>query len=82
MDPHYTSGPPNLAFCAACKALGGKSWETIGQLWYKALTGFGPSPNMKMKDFAARTRKLANQMYGSTPAVASAVDKGWKQAGL
>jgi len=82
MDPHYTSGPPNLAFCAACKALGGKSWETIGQLWYKALTGFGPSPNMKMKDFAARTRKLATQMYGSTPAVASAVDKGWKQAGL
>jgi Zn-dependent metalloprotease len=82
MDPHYSSGPPNLAFCVACKTLGGKSWEKIGQVWYRALTGFGPSPNMKMKDFADRTRKLASQMYGGTPAVAAAVDKGWKQVGL
>ena len=27
MDPHYTSGPPNLAFYVACKAAGGKSWK-------------------------------------------------------
>ena len=82
MDPHYTSGPPNLAFCVACKTLGGKSWEKIGQIWYGAMTGFGPSPNLKMKVFADRTRKLAIQMYGGTPAVAAAVDKGWKQVGL
>src|ERR1019366_1540761 len=82
MDPHYSSGPPNLAFCVACTTLGGKSWEKIGQIWYRGLTGFGPSPNMKMKDFADRTRKLASQMYSGTPAVATAVDKGWKQVGL
>lgn len=82
MDPHYSSGPPNLAFCVACKTLGGKSWEKIGQIWYGAMTGFGPSPNMKMKVFADRTRKLAIQMFGGTPAVAAAVDKGWKQIGL
>lgn len=82
MDPHYTSGPPNLAFCLACKALGGKSWEKIGQVWYQAMTGFGPSPKMKMKKFADRARKLASQMYSSVPAVAGAVDKAWKQVGL
>ena len=82
MDPHYSSGPPNLAFCVACKTLGGKSWEKIGQVWYKVMTGFGPSPNMKMKTFAARTRKTAAQLFGNTPAVAAAVDKGWKQVGL
>ena len=82
MDPHYSSGPPNLAFCTACKTLGGKSWEQIGQVWYRTLTGFGPSPNMKMKAFANRTRQVASQMFGGTPAVAAAVDKGWKQVGL
>ena len=82
MDPHYSSGPPNLAFCFACKTLGGRSWEKIGQVWYRSLTAFGPSPNMKMKDFANRTRQVAGQMYGGTPAVAAAVDQGWKHVGL
>jgi Zn-dependent metalloprotease len=82
MDPHYSSGPPNLAFCTACKTLGGKSWEKIGQVWYKALTGFGPTPDMKMKPFADRTRQVASTDFSSGPAVAAAVDKGWKTVGL
>jgi len=82
MDPHYSSGPPNLAFCLACKSVGGKSWEKVGQIWYRALTGSGPIPKMKMKEFADDTRKLASQMYGSVPAVATAVDNAWKQVGL
>lgn len=82
MDPHYSSGPPNLAFCTACKTLGGKSWEKIGQVWYAALTTSGAQPNMTMPQFAARTRQLAAQNYGAQPAVAAAVDAGWKKVGL
>jgi Zn-dependent metalloprotease len=82
MDPHYSSGPPNLAFYTACKTLGGKSWETIGKVWYNTLTGSGPQPNMKMKAFADRTRQLAHSMYSGNPAVAAAVDAGWKHVGL
>jgi len=82
MDPHYSSGPPNLAFCTACKALGGKSWEKIGQVWYGALTTSGPQPAMTMPQFAGRTRQLAAQMYSGQAMVAAAVDKGWKQVGL
>ena len=82
MDPHYTSGPPNLAFYAACKELGGKSWERIGQVSYAVLTGSGPHPNMKMADFANRTRQVASQKYPGEPKVADAVEKGWKQVGL
>jgi Zn-dependent metalloprotease len=82
MDPHYSSGPPNLAFCTACKTLGGTSWEYIGQVWYRSLTGFGPTPTMRMKDFANRTRQVAQSMYSSNAAVGAAVDKGWKQVGL
>ncbi|MFG6488869.1 M4 family metallopeptidase [Roseateles sp. BYS78W] len=82
MDPHYSSGPPNLAFCTACKTLGGNSWEKIGQVWYAALTTSGAHPNMTMPQFAARTRQLAAQKYAAQPAVASAVDAGWKKIGL
>jgi Zn-dependent metalloprotease len=82
MDPHYSSGPPNLAFYTACKTLGGSSWEKIGQVWYRSLTGFGPTPAMKMKPFADRTRQVAHTMFSGTPAVADAVDQGWKHVGL
>src|SRR5262249_48783059 len=40
MDPHYVSGVPNLAFYKAAKAIGGRSWDTAGQIWYRALTGY------------------------------------------
>jgi Zn-dependent metalloprotease len=82
MDPHYSSGPPNLAFYTACKTLGGKSWERIGQVWYQSLTGFGARPTLKMKPFADRTRQVAHTKFAGTPAVAAAVDQGWKHVGL
>jgi Zn-dependent metalloprotease len=82
MDPHYSSGIPNLAFYKAAMAIGDRSWATAGQIWYKALTGFAPSPAMSMKTFANRTRKLAKQMYSGKPTVADAVDKAWVAVGL
>lgn len=82
LDPHYSSGPPNLAFCNTAKALGGHSWEKAGQVWYKALTGFGPSSNMTMAQFAGRTRTVAQSMFPNDPAVLKAVDGGWKSVGL
>ena len=46
------------------------------------MTAFGPSPQLSMKAFAERTRKLATEMYPKAGAVAAAVDKGWKKVGL
>ena len=82
LDPHYSSGPPNRAFCNAAKAIGGHSWEKAGQIWYKALTGFGPSPNMTMPQFASRTRSLAQSLYESEPSVHAVVDGAWTAVGL
>ncbi len=82
MDPHDSSGIPNLAFYNVAKAIGGRSWEKAGQIWYKALTGFGASPSLKMKAFADRTRKAAALLYPGDGATATAVDNGWKQVGL
>jgi Zn-dependent metalloprotease len=82
MDPHTSSGIPNLAFYTAAKAIGGNSWETIGQIWYKALTGSAPSPNMTMQTFANLTRQLAAQMVPANANVADAIDAGWTTVGL
>jgi Zn-dependent metalloprotease len=82
MDPHDSSGIPNLAFCKAAIAVGGKSWERTGQIWYKALTAYKPSPSMKMKTFANRTRKLAKSLYASDPKVFAGIDKAWRDVGL
>lgn len=82
MDPHFSSGIPNLAFYKAAMAIGGKSWERTGQIWYKALTGFTRSPNMSMATFAKRTRQLSAQLYPGTPTVANAVNAAWVAVGL
>jgi Zn-dependent metalloprotease len=82
MDPHESSGIPNFAFYKAATAIGGKSWDRAGKIWYQALTGSAPSPNMKMKAFATRTRSLAGSLFPSEPAVKTAIDKAWKAVGL
>jgi Zn-dependent metalloprotease len=82
MDPHESSGIPNLAFYTIAKAVGGNSWDKVGQIWYKAMTGFDPTPAMKMKAFADRTRSVAAQLNPGDAAVAGAVDAGWKSVGL
>lgn len=82
MDPHESSGIPNFAFYKAAMAIGGNSWATAGKIWYQALTGFGPSPSMTMKQFADRTRTLAGNLFASALAVQTAVDKAWKDVGL
>jgi Zn-dependent metalloprotease len=82
MDPHMSSGVPNLAFYTSAKAIGGHSWDKAGQIWYRAMTAGKPSPNMKMKAFADRTRRAAAALYPGDAAIAKAVDQGWKKVGL
>ncbi|MFM7593345.1 MAG: M4 family metallopeptidase [Isosphaeraceae bacterium] len=82
MDPHYSSGIPNYAFYKAAMAIGGNSWEKVGQIWYKALTGYVASPNMKMSTFASRTRTLAGTLFSSDPSIKAAVNSAWTAVGL
>ena len=81
MDPHYSSGIPNFAFYKAAMAIGGKSWEKTGKIWYAAVTG-GKSPNMKMSAFAKRTRDAAKSLYPGQAPIFKAVDDAWKAVGL
>ncbi|HEX8191024.1 MAG TPA: M4 family metallopeptidase, partial [Pyrinomonadaceae bacterium] len=34
---HINSGIPNRAFVLAAKAIGGRTWDTAGRIWYKTL---------------------------------------------
>jgi Zn-dependent metalloprotease len=82
MDPHESSGIPNLAFCRAAMAIGGMSWQKAGQVWYKAMTAYKATPNMKIKTFAGRTRTQAKKLFPADKTVFAAVDQAWKSVGL
>ncbi|MFN8192547.1 MAG: protealysin inhibitor emfourin [Nocardioidaceae bacterium] len=50
---HLNSGIPNRAFQLAAVAIGGRSWEGAGAIWYAALTGSSVSPTTDFSGFAA-----------------------------
>ena len=81
-DPHSSSGIPNYAFYLAAKALGGKSWEKLGKVWYAALNTPRPARSMGFRTFAKRTKTAARQLYPADPAVYAAVLSGWTGVGL
>jgi Zn-dependent metalloprotease len=81
MDPHESSGIANLAFSKAAKALGGQSWEKAGKIWYAALTESPVQPNIKMRTFANRTRRLAATMFPGDRSLFSVIDNAWLEVG-
>jgi Zn-dependent metalloprotease len=82
MDPHSSSGIPNFAFYKIAKAVGGKSWLKVGQVWYTVLVKTAPQPNMLMSDFAHAIRATATTLYPGDAALFASVDAGWKAVGL
>ena len=56
---HLNSGIPNRAFALAARAIGGRSWEGAGAIWYAALTGGQVGPSTGFAGFAAATLAVA-----------------------
>lgn len=81
-DPHTNSGIPNYAFYLAATAIGGRSWEKAGKVWYAALTGGKTKSSTKMNAFADLTRATAKSLFAADPTVYSAVDDAWTKVGL
>ena len=81
-DPHVNSGIPNHAFYLIATLIGGKSWETAGQIWYAALTDRKATPTMKLKTYSNLTKAAAKRLFPNGPAVHEAVVAGWKAVGL
>jgi Zn-dependent metalloprotease len=76
---HYNSGIPNFAFCMAAKEVGGFAWETVGKVWYAALT----KSLKEDADFIAAKKATIAQaitLFGKGSKVHRAVVKGWRDA--
>jgi len=75
---HINSGITNRAFALAAVAMGGNSWETVGPVWYKALTE-RLSPKSDFTDAAKATTVIATEI---STALGNAVSAAWKQVGV
>ncbi len=74
---HTNSGIPNHAFYLAATAIGGRTWEGAGRIWYDALTAKGVPKDSDFAGFARRTIKAAERRFGAKSSEASAVTNAW-----
>jgi len=77
---HINSGIPNHAFYRAALELGGKAWETLGPVWYKAM--FRLRRRSDFREAARMTFDIAADEHGPRSGPAAAVRAGWKAVGL
>ncbi|HEV7240807.1 MAG TPA: M4 family metallopeptidase [Thermoanaerobaculia bacterium] len=78
---HINSGILNHAFHLAARAVGGKSWEVLGQIWYVALTD-RLKPEADFADFTRATVDIAGELFGNGGAVQRIVADAWADVGL
>jgi Zn-dependent metalloprotease len=76
---HFNSGIPNFAFCTAAREAGGFAWETVGKVWYAALTK-SLQNNSNFGDAKNATIFHAENLFGAGSKVHNAVINGWKAA--
>jgi Zn-dependent metalloprotease len=81
-DPHINCGIPNHAFYLAAQSFGGHAWETVGKIWYTALT----DPNFQLPEVQTfrgwrdLTITHAEQLFGTSGK--ETMEKAWQQVGL
>jgi len=75
---HLNSGIPNHAFYRFARALGGRSWDVAGHVWYDALRS-GLHPRCNFASFANATLAAARS-HGAD--VVAAVHGAWDAVGV
>jgi Zn-dependent metalloprotease len=78
---HINSGIPNHAFYLAATAIGGRSWEKAGNIWYIALRDKLRS-NSSFKQAANATISVAKELFGNGSKEIKAVQGAWKGVGV
>lgn len=78
---HINSGIPNHAFYLAAVALGGRTWEVLGRIWYRTLTERLTS-DADFSDFTRATVDVAGEMFGNGGRVQQIVAEAWSSVGL
>jgi Zn-dependent metalloprotease len=78
---HIYSAVGNKSFHIAAMEIGGNSWNTMGPVWYNALT-LKLKPDSQFKDCADATVQSAREIYGVDSKEQKAVKNGWKYVGV
>ena len=78
---HINSGILNHAFYRAAIALGGRTWEVLGRIWYVALTD-RLRPEADFADFVQATVDIAGELYGNGGKVQRIIAEAWSDVGL
>ena len=78
---HVNSGILNRAFALAALDLGGYSWQVLGRIWYRVLTG-KLLPEASFTSFADATIVTAGELYGVGSRVQHSVRDAWGEVGV
>ncbi len=76
---HRHSGIPNHAFYLAAKNLQGNVLETVGPIWWNALSQ--SEENETFASFAAKTISIAKS-HSQGEAYSNAIQKAWQDVGV
>jgi Zn-dependent metalloprotease len=79
---HINSGIPNHAFYLAATAIGGRSWDGAGHIWYDVLTGGQVPADCDFATFAGLTVGAASARFGEGSEQAKAVTQAWDKVGV
>ena len=77
---HINSGIPNHAFYRAAVEIGGYAWETLGEVWYRALHLL--KPDCRFQDCAEITEQETARHYGVRSREVNSVRRGWRAVGI
>jgi Zn-dependent metalloprotease len=78
---HINSGILNYGFYLAAQAIGGKTYEVLGRVWYAALTD-RLRPEADFADFVQATVDIAGELFGHGGRVQRIVYDAWASVGL
>jgi Zn-dependent metalloprotease len=79
-DPHSAAGIANHAFYLAATRLGGKSWESLGAVWFNGYSKLHSKATFK--DAAHATSDVAAALHGKGSETEQAVRAAWKQVNV
>lgn len=78
---HINSGIPNHAFYLLANYLGGRVWESAGQIWYAALQSLR-NPHATFADWADATVDAARDRFGSGSRQVLLTRRAWHLVGI
>jgi Zn-dependent metalloprotease len=77
-DTHDNCGIPNRAFFLFATALGGRSWNLAGPIWYRALLDPQMNSRTNFQTFAKITLNAAATMTGGSSMAMTALASAWR----